>query len=58
MKPMGFLERWSWEVGDVGASRLEADISDTVDASEIRRFHQVRLVVNPIIYTSFIHPRW
>ena len=36
MKPMGFLERWSWEVGDVGASRLEADISDTVNGSEIR----------------------
>ena len=32
--------------------------STTVDASEIRLTHQLRLVVYPIIYRVFIHPGW
>ena len=30
----------------------------TVDGSEIRETHQLSLVVYPIIYLGFIHPRW
>ena len=32
--------------------------STTVDGSEIRLTHQLRLVVYPIIYRVFIHPGW
>ena len=43
-----------------GGRWLEPGMSwnTTVDGSEIRRFHQLRLVVYPIIYDGFYASRW
>ena len=33
-------------------------LGKTVDGSEIWRENQLRLIVYPIIYEGFLHPRW